>query len=738
MAAPTVTVTINLQEMIGVAADGLVVTAAMNKNDRYSGGIVIATTTTATTNASGVATMELFPNALDTDDPPGLGLEASVYRFTCRATGGKRLDVQAVVPNNDCNLHNILVSDEATRTPIASRIYRADTITGFDATDLPDGVMVMFAGRSAARDGGGGVFTYSASSVQSANGGTVFAPTGGGRLFRDGWTVMGFNGPVSPVWFGATPSSTSMPTTDSYAGIQAAINAHYEVAFPEGIFRCNTAPTTRSGSKIYGAGRMTGVEFWGCDGFTSAAGQVGVEITNMTMISCTALGAGDPRLYRPLVCNGTFAAPCYNIVYRDLLLQGWDSAQYWSHVWSGLSDNVYTVNTNRSLHMKGLCANNTVIAPHFHANGGLSSIYSEPDADNRTPEGLKIVGGELTSGYHAVQAVGSFNSLQVIGTTIDQIQDVAFVMTDPRNVRVLGCFIYARNGLLKMIPLGISVQSDVSFEGCDGEVTNEGASFTAAIAGTTMTVSAVASGTLGVGMRIAGSGVAAGTYITARGTATGGTGTYTVNESQTVSSQAMTSAAIAYDVATNNNGVQVRGGKLKIAGTTKGIQFDGGDWFADGISFQNSGSGTDITATTTTGSLGLFPQQITTSGCVAANAAGTFTASDASGAGLTITQNSQANYAVTNNVVTACFDITYPATADATVAAIALPFASNATISAGAGSLGYNTFGVAGHVIGVGIGVAKINLFDAGGNAQTNANLSGKRFVGTVTYIKAP
>jgi hypothetical protein len=75
------------------------------------------------------------------------------------------------------------------------------------------------------------------------------------------------------------------------------------------------------------------------------------------------------------------------------------------------------------------------------------------------------------------------------------------------------------------------------------------ASFTGAIAGTTLTVSAVASGTLAVGQNVAGAGVTAGTTITALGTATGGTGTYTVSATQTISSEAMTSTTnpMTYD-----------------------------------------------------------------------------------------------------------------------------------------------------------------------------------------------
>lgn len=65
-------------------------------------------------------------------------------------------------------------------------------------------------------------------------------------------------------------------------------------------------------------------------------------------------------------------------------------------------------------------------------------------------------------------------------------------------------------------------------------------SFTASISGTTMTVTGVASGTIVVGQVINGTGVTAGTVITALGTGTGGAGTYTVSVSQTVASTTIT------------------------------------------------------------------------------------------------------------------------------------------------------------------------------------------------------
>jgi microcystin-dependent protein len=85
------------------------------------------------------------------------------------------------------------------------------------------------------------------------------------------------------------------------------------------------------------------------------------------------------------------------------------------------------------------------------------------------------------------------------------------------------------------------------------------ATYTGSISGTTLTVSAVASGYVFVGQKISGSGVTAGTFITALGTGTGGVGTYTVSVSQTASSTTITGAAAAISVTapTGDNTTQV-------------------------------------------------------------------------------------------------------------------------------------------------------------------------------------
>ncbi len=76
------------------------------------------------------------------------------------------------------------------------------------------------------------------------------------------------------------------------------------------------------------------------------------------------------------------------------------------------------------------------------------------------------------------------------------------------------------------------------------------AQVTGSIAGTTLTVSAVSSGTLAPAQLLSGTGVTAGTFISSQLTGTtGGTGTYLVSPSQTALSQAITALApdVSYD-----------------------------------------------------------------------------------------------------------------------------------------------------------------------------------------------
>lgn len=101
-----------------------------------------------------------------------------------------------------------------------------------------------------------------------------------------------------------------------------------------------------------------------------------------------------------------------------------------------------------------------------------------------------------------------------------------------------------------------------------------GASFTASISGTTMTVTAVASGVICPGAMLAGTGVVANNYISALGTGTGGTGTYTLGATNTLASRGFTSTA-GNPAATPQWGVAQEGdGQAAAPGTSATVDID--------------------------------------------------------------------------------------------------------------------------------------------------------------------
>lgn len=89
---------------------------------------------------------------------------------------------------------------------------------------------------------------------------------------------------------------------------------------------------------------------------------------------------------------------------------------------------------------------------------------------------------------------------------------------------------------------------------------------TGSISGTTLTVSTSYSGALGIGQTISGTGVTTGTQITALGSGTGDTGTYTVNNSQSVGSRAITASGIPQRCPSNSGSCIVGGAAISPSG----------------------------------------------------------------------------------------------------------------------------------------------------------------------------
>jgi hypothetical protein len=112
---------------------------------------------------------------------------------------------------------------------------------------------------------------------------------------------------------------------------------------------------------------------------------------------------------------------------------------------------------------------------------------------------------------------------------------------------------------------------------------------------------------------------------------------------------------------------------------------------------------------------------------------GTWTPADASGAGLSFTLNATSYYTKIGNVVTCNLDVTYPATADASVARITLPFTPK--VSGAGGNIGYTT-----KAGGIYVSLSSAGSFtftDLVSNFLTNANMSTTRSQISFSYIAA-
>jgi hypothetical protein len=128
------------------------------------------------------------------------------------------------------------------------------------------------------------------------------------------------------------------------------------------------------------------------------------------------------------------------------------------------------------------------------------------------------------------------------------------------------------------------------------------ASFTGSIATTTLTVSAVSAGAIFPSMQITGTGVTAGTRIVEQLTGTaGGTGTYTVSVSQTVSSTAMT-GDLPSKIVVSQSGFYNAQFSAQFINTTNDVQ-EIDIWFRkNGVNVNDSNSQFGIKARKSTGS----------------------------------------------------------------------------------------------------------------------------------------
>lgn len=189
----------------------------------------------------------------------------------------------------------------------------------------------------------------------------------------------------------------------------------------------------------------------------------------------------------------------------------------------------------------GYTGNTTVTV--YDTNSGYNAPYPSYAVTFQTAATLAIL-----------FAVTIKNSVQVPANATALIQAAivsAFAGGDGGPRATIGSTVFASRFYSVVAALGSWAQI-VSIK--IGSSNTSASLFTGVISGTTLTASGTITGTIAVGQTVIGAGVLAGTVITALGTGTGGAGTYTINQTQTVGSEAMAGVVPALDqIATNIN-----------------------------------------------------------------------------------------------------------------------------------------------------------------------------------------
>lgn len=183
-------------------------------------------------------------------------------------------------------------------------------------------------------------------------------------------------------------------------------------------------------------------------------------------------------------------------------------------------------------------------APGCAYNGNTTVTVYDKSAGYVPPYPAYRVSFEIPDPLAILFAVNIVNTHLVPADAATQIQNAivsAFAGGDGGPRAKIGTSLFASRFYAPVAALGSWVQI-VSIE--IGSNNAPSAVFTGQITGATLTVSAVASGTLAVGQVISDTtgALTVGTTITALGTGTGGTGTYTVSNNKNVSSETMTAA----------------------------------------------------------------------------------------------------------------------------------------------------------------------------------------------------
>jgi hypothetical protein len=229
------------------------------------------------------------------------------------------------------------------------------------------------------------------------------------------------------------------------------------------------------------------------------------------------------------------------------------------------------------------------VAPYVRGGSLASMTLAQLNALGTGTITLAVNGVSVTSGSIDLSAVSSFSAAATAIqtalasyaavttaaiTNTNSLSVTASISGEIMTVTAVGAG-NVRNGTIIAgtgVTAGTRVISQIS--GTANQVGTYRVSVAQTVASTTitgsvgtMTVTAVASGTLAVGQVISGTGVTAGTFITGLGTGTGGTGTYFVSPGQNASSTTISAGPLACTYDSVSSAFVITGGTPGTVGT---------------------------------------------------------------------------------------------------------------------------------------------------------------------------
>lgn len=422
-------------------------------------------------------------------------------------------------------------------SPVVQALFAAasnDYTTLSTVSSMPTGGLITRAGNAMLYDSTGkltyapnnqyinsGSATNTARTITTVAGVNYYiwiqTSTGTATIVASGTNTTTFNGSTSGTYtaFTATAGTLTLTPTSNFANITQVVVAQitYETALRSGDNvvtgasadygpRFDYNPTTLAAKGLLVEGARTN-SLVNSNSFAAPWNAINATVSANSTTSPD--GTNNATLVTASATNGS--------LYQQFV--GSTATLYQGSIWIKRASGTGAI---KLIDAAGGRQTVTVTANWARYTAALTSVSSTPFF------GIEIAtSGDAVYIYGAQSEAGSFPT-SYIPTTTAAVARAAetFSITGYVGKLVESFYIDEQTGLSSFMVTDDAATNAIGFL----------SQFVGSISGTTLTVSSVSSGSLAVGQSVYGSTVAAGTYITALGTGTGGAGTYTVNVSQ--------------------------------------------------------------------------------------------------------------------------------------------------------------------------------------------------------------